>query len=159
MRLTRWSRRWPRSKDNLVSLGGLVILVTICIICTLQNFQFCLAKKTHKKQVRWRPSANPLPQQLLWLAHSPPGKDGRNMIFHRQLFWIFLVFFTREIAGNNRNIDNLIWSVPLQVSSAGDLASSHRISPPRCKAIAQQMLYEVFKEAICRNGFSFRPFS
>ena len=42
MRLTRWSRRWPRSKDNLVSLGGLVILVTICIICTLQNFQFCL---------------------------------------------------------------------------------------------------------------------
>ena len=52
MRLTRWSRRWPRSKDNLVSLVGLVsleslvglvILVTICIICTLQNFQFCLA--------------------------------------------------------------------------------------------------------------------
>ena len=43
MRLTRWSRRWPRSKDNLVSLVGLVILVTICIVCTLQNFQFCLA--------------------------------------------------------------------------------------------------------------------
>ena len=46
MRLTRWSRRWPRSKDNLVSLVslvGLVILAKICIICTLQNFQFYLA--------------------------------------------------------------------------------------------------------------------
>ena len=31
----------------------------------------------------------------------------------------------------------------VQVSSVDDLQASHRISPPRCTAIAQQMLYEV----------------
>ena len=33
----------------------------------------------------------------------------------------------------------------VQVSSVDDLQASHRISPPRCTAIAQQMLYEVKK--------------
>ena len=31
----------------------------------------------------------------------------------------------------------------VQVSSVDDLQASYRISPPRCTAIAQQMLYEV----------------
>ena len=35
MRLTRWSRRWPRSKDNLVSLMGLVSLVGLVSLDSL----------------------------------------------------------------------------------------------------------------------------
>ena len=47
--------------------------------------------------------------------------------------------------------------VGVQVSSVDDLQGSHRISPPRCTAIAQQMLYEVKDTSRTQNNVDRLP--